>query len=50
MAKNIITHCPKYCYFRSLKRFNAEEALVMQNMRANKKGQVPGTSKKKEEE
>jgi len=31
MAKNnIITHCPKYCYSLSLKRFNAEEAWVMQ--------------------
>jgi len=35
----------------SLKRFNAEEAWVMQkNMRGNKKGQVPETSKKKEKE
>jgi len=32
----------------SLKIFNAEEAWVIQkNMRGNKKGQVPGTSKKR---
>jgi len=35
----------------TLKRFNAEEAWVMQkNIQGNKKGQVPETSKKKEKE
>ena len=31
--KNIITHCPEYCYSLSLKGFNAEEAWVMQKKR-----------------
>ena len=46
----IITHCPKYCYSLSLKDSMQKRHGLCKNMRGNKKGQVPGTSKKKEKE
>jgi len=48
-AKNIITHCPKCCYSLSLQKDSMQKRHgLCKNMRGDKKGQVPGTSKKKE--
>jgi len=48
-AKNIITHCPKCCYSLSLKRFNAEETLVMQKKICEeiKRGKCPEPQKER---
>jgi len=44
----ITTHCPKYCYSLYLKDSMQKRHGLCKNMRGNKKGQVPGTSEKKE--
>jgi hypothetical protein len=51
-VKNIVTTCcPKYCYFLSSKRFDAEEAWVMQKFiyEEIKRGKCPEPQKKNEE-
>jgi hypothetical protein len=48
-VKNIVTTCcPKYCYFLSSKRFDAEEAWVMQKFiyEEIKRGKCPEPQKK----